>query len=133
MPTRRREQLQAVRRKNLWTAPIDAGLDESSKSSAPAGGRAGIVTGLLVSLSNPKALIFVSAVVPSILPVGHLSVADFALLIACSSLQFLIVFGGWALLAAKARAMLSNAVRRRTFNRGSAVLIAASAAAVATR
>jgi threonine/homoserine/homoserine lactone efflux protein len=117
----------------LWTAPIDAGLDESSASSAPAASRAGIITGLLVSLSNPKALIFFSAVVPSILPVGHLSVADFALLIACSSLTFLVVFGAWAMLAARAPAALGNASRQRAFNRGSALLIAASAAAVAAR
>lgn len=115
----------------LWTAPVAAGLQDAPRSSGPSG--AGILTGVLVSLSNPKALIFFSAVVPSILPVRNLSLGDFALLILASSLTFIVVFGAWAVLAAKARAVLGKAANRRAINRGSAVLIAGSAVAVATR
>ncbi len=92
-----------------------------------------MLTGLFVSMSNPKALVFFSAVVPSILPVQHLSLGDFAWLILASSLTFLAVFGSWALLAVKARTLLGKAANRRAINRGSAVLIAGSAVAVATR
>ena len=46
---------------------------------------------------------FFSAVVPSILPLEHLTLGDFALLILASSLTFIVVFGAWAVLAAKAR------------------------------
>ncbi len=95
--------------------------------------QAGVLTGLLVSLSNPKALVFFSAVVPSILPLEHLTLGDFALLIVASSLTFIVVFGAWAVLAAKARAVLGKAANRLAINRGSAVLIAGSAVAVATR
>jgi threonine/homoserine/homoserine lactone efflux protein len=116
----------------LWTAPLTAPAEDAS-AAPPAPSRAGIVTGLLVSLSNPKALVFFSAVVPSILPMEKLSLTDFALLLLCSSLTFLAVFGGWAILAAKARSALGNVARRRAFNRASAVLIAGSAAAVAVR
>ncbi|WP_170936922.1 MULTISPECIES: LysE family translocator [Rhodomicrobium] len=115
---------------SLWTAPVT----EASAEEAPApSGRAGIVTGLLVSLSNPKALVFFSAVVPSILPIQNLSLPDFALVIAASSLTFIVVFGAWALLAAKARAFLGRTANRRAINRGSALLIAGSAVAVASR
>jgi threonine/homoserine/homoserine lactone efflux protein len=44
-----------------------------------------------------------------------------------------VVFGAWAVLAAKARTFLGNAASRRGFNRLSALLIAGSAAAVAAR
>jgi threonine/homoserine/homoserine lactone efflux protein len=114
----------------LWTAPA-AGLQPDAAASGPSG--AGILTGFLVSLSNPKALVFFSAVVPSILPLEHLSLGDFALLILASSLTFVMVFGTWAVLAAKARAVLGKAANRLVINRGSAVLIAGSAVAVATR
>jgi threonine/homoserine/homoserine lactone efflux protein len=116
----------------LWTAPVAASPDDMGTTGA-ASNRAGVVTGVLVSLSNPKALVFFSAVMPSILPMEKLSLADFALLILASSLTFIVVFGAWALLAAKARSALGNAARRRAFNRASALLIAGSAVAVAAR
>ena len=115
----------------LWSAPVVAELQSDAPSSGER--RAGVLTGFLVSLSNPKALVFFSAVVPSILPLEHLSLADFALLILASSLTFILVFGAWAVLAAKARAVLGKAANRLAINRGSAVLIAGSAVAVATR
>jgi threonine/homoserine/homoserine lactone efflux protein len=115
----------------LWQAPAAAPIQEEQALAAPS--RAGILTGLLVSLSNPKALVFFGAVVPSILPIERISLADFALLLVASSLTFIVVFGAWAMLAAKARSALGNAARRRAFNRASALLIAGSAAAVAAR
>ena len=115
----------------LWTAPVADGLQADAPASGPR--QAGVLTGLLVSLSNPKALVFFSAVVPSILPLEHLTLGDFALLILASSLTFILVFGSWAVLAAKARAVLGKAANRLAINRGSAVLIAGSAVAVATR
>jgi len=77
--------------------------------------------------------VFFSAVVPSVLPMQNLTLADDALLILCSSVVFVVVFGAWAVLAAKARTFLGNAASRRGFNRLSALLIAGSAAAVAAR
>src|SRR5688572_20777650 len=60
----------------LWTAPVAASPDDMGTTGA-ASNRAGVVTGVLVSLSNPKALVFFSAVMPSILPMEKLSLADF--------------------------------------------------------
>ena len=114
----------------LWTAPVAAALDSDAPASPAA---RGVVTGVLVSLSNPKALVFFSAVVPSVLPLERLSLGDFGWLILASSLTFIVVFGAWAVLAAKARTVLGKAANRRSINRGSALLIAGSAVAVATR
>jgi threonine/homoserine/homoserine lactone efflux protein len=74
----------------LWSAPITP-LPADAPSAAPS--RAGIVTGLAVALSNPKALVFFSAVVPSVLPLESLRLGDDALLILCSSAVFVVVFG----------------------------------------
>jgi threonine/homoserine/homoserine lactone efflux protein len=115
----------------LWTAPVTPMAGDALPSSASS--RGGVATGLLVALSNPKALVFFSAVVPSVLPMQSLTLADDVVLILCSSLVFVVVFGAWAFLAAKARGFLRDAASRRGFNRVSAVLIAGSAAAVAAR
>jgi threonine/homoserine/homoserine lactone efflux protein len=115
----------------LWTAPV-APIESGTAPSAGAA-HTGIMTGIAVSLSNPKALVFFSAVVPSVLPIDRLTLSDDALVLAASTLVFAAVFGAWAVLAAKAREFLGNAARRRGFNRISALLIAGSAAAVAAR
>jgi threonine/homoserine/homoserine lactone efflux protein len=115
----------------LWNAPVEDG-------SAPAAshlksGRSSIITGLLISLSNPKALVFFSAIAPTVLPIETLGIADAAFLVAINSLVFLIVLGGWAVLAAQARGFLRSAARRRGMNRASAVLIAGTGIAIASR
>jgi threonine/homoserine/homoserine lactone efflux protein len=114
----------------LWTAPVTP-LESGPAPSTAA--HTGIMTGIAVSLSNPKALVFFSAVVPSVLPIDRLTLADDALVLAASTVVFAAIFGAWAVLAAKARDFLGNAARRRGFNRISALLIAGSAAAVAAR
>ena len=114
----------------LWTAPV-APMESASAPAAAA--HTGIMTGIAVSLSNPKALVFFSAVVPSVLPIDRLTLTDDMLVLAFSTVVFVAVFGAWAVLAAKARDFLGNAARRRGFNRISALLIAGSAAAVAAR
>jgi threonine/homoserine/homoserine lactone efflux protein len=114
----------------LWTAPVGP-IEAGAPSTA--GAHTGVMTGIAVSLSNPKALVFFSAVVPSVLPIDRLTLSDDALILAASTLVFAAVFGAWAFLAAKAREFLGNAARRRGFNRISALLIAGSAAAVAAR
>jgi threonine/homoserine/homoserine lactone efflux protein len=46
---------------------------------------------------------------------------------------FIVVLGGWAVLAAKARSLLTSAARRRGLNRASAVILAGTGLAIATR
>jgi threonine/homoserine/homoserine lactone efflux protein len=116
----------------LWTAPVAAPA-EGEPLPSPSTHRTGIVTGLAVALSNPKALVFFSAVVPSVLPMQSLTLADDLALLLASAAVFLMVFGAWAMLAAKVRQFLVDAASRRGFNRVSALLIAGSAAAVAAR
>jgi threonine/homoserine/homoserine lactone efflux protein len=115
----------------LWTAPVD----EQGTAGSPMfkSGRSSIITGLMISLSNPKALVFFSAIAPSVLPIEHLGMADAMLLVAVNSLVFLVVLGGWAVLAARARVFLQSAARRRGLNRASAVLIAGTGIAIASR
>jgi len=114
----------------LWTAPVDDELP--AEDFAPRRG-AGLLTGLVVALSNPKALVFFSAVVPAVLPVSALSAPDVALVVAASSATLFAVFTSWALIAAQARTLLKKAARRQALNRVSAVVLAGTGIAVASR
>lgn len=113
----------------LWWAPPEA------FDAGPGGGTrtAGLAAGLLVAFSNPKALVFFSAVVPSILPVHRLTAADITLLVAASAAVILAVFCIWAAVVAKARSVLMNPGRRRALNRSSAVIMAGTGLAIAAR
>jgi len=114
----------------LWTAPVADELPPEEFSARRGGG---FLTGLIVALSNPKALVFFSAVVPAVLPVSQLAIPDLALVVAASSLTLFAVFSGWALIAAKARTLLKKAARRQALNRISAVVLAGTGIAVASR
>ncbi len=115
----------------LWRAPVSTDA-ATGDPSLGAGGR-GVLTGLMISLSNPKALVFFGAVVPSVLPVASLSLGDMGLVLLLSSITFVAVFGSWALLAAKARRFLGSAARRRALNRTSAAILAGTGIAIASR
>lgn len=91
------------------------------------------LTGLLVSASNPKAVVFFGAVVPSALPVEALSVADLLILVLASAVVFASVFGTWAAIAARARAALGSTRRHRALHRASALVMAGTGVAIVAR
>ncbi|MBX2805375.1 MAG: LysE family translocator [Hyphomicrobiales bacterium] len=115
----------------LWTSPVDA--NPSEDGAILKNGRASILTGLMISLSNVKALVFFGAIAPTILPMHDLAIRDVGILLLVNTLIFAVVLGGWAVLAAKARALLTSAARRRGINRISAVILAGTGAAIAAR
>ena len=115
----------------LWTSPVDTG--DASGGDALKHGGASMFTGLMISLSNVKALIFFGAVAPTVLPLHRLTVGDIGILLLVNTLIFIVVLGGWAVLAAKARSLLTSAARRRGLNRVSAVILAGTGLAIATR
>ncbi|HKJ62682.1 MAG TPA: LysE family translocator, partial [Hyphomicrobiales bacterium] len=63
----------------LWTSPVDA--EVATDRGASRSGRASILTGLMISLSNPKALIFFGAIVPTVLPLHQLTFGDLGFLL----------------------------------------------------
>lgn len=115
----------------LWTSPVDTG--DAADSHALRNGGASIFTGLMISLSNVKALIFFGAVAPTVLPLHRLTAGDVGILLLINTAVFIVVLGGWAVLAAKARSLLTSAARRRGLNRISAVILAGTGLAIATR
>jgi threonine/homoserine/homoserine lactone efflux protein len=87
----------------------------------------------MLTLSNPKPMLFFLALLPTVVPLealsalGHLEIAGAITVILPATL------GGYVLIAARARAWFRNPRAVKIMNRGSGTLMAAAAVAVATR
>lgn len=91
------------------------------------------LAGLLVTLGNPKVILFYLALLPTIVDLGGLTALGFAEM---SVVVFLVVLGvvcGYAALAARTRRLFENPAARRILNRIAGVTMMGAAAAIATR
>ncbi len=89
--------------------------------------------GLLVSLGNPKTMVFYVALLPALVDLGHVGVAGWAELVGTMALVLAAVDLSWACAAAGARRWLVDARRMRIANRIGASTMAGAAVAVAAR
>jgi threonine/homoserine/homoserine lactone efflux protein len=114
----------------MWNAPADvtaSGIPEGKRPLRMFG------VGLLVTLGNPKIMVFYVALLPTIIDVGHITVASWAML----SATLLVVLAGtdltWSLIAVRARRLLRSRRAVRFANRSSATMITGAAVAIAAR
>ena len=89
--------------------------------------------GLLVSLGNPKNMVFYVALLPSLVDLGHVGVAGWAELVATMVAVLAAVDLSWASAAAGARRWLVDGRTMRIANRVGASMMAGAAAVVAAR
>lgn len=90
------------------------------------------MTGLGMTLGNPKAMAFYLALLPTIVDLGRLTMLGFAELCAIIAAVLTLVLGGYVILAHRARRLITNERGIRLINRtcggamaGAAVLVAA--------
>jgi threonine/homoserine/homoserine lactone efflux protein len=116
----------------LWSAPVRP-VAEAHAPTPERPPRALFLGALTLTLSNPKPMLFFLALLPTVVPleslnaVGHLEIAAAIAVILPATL------GGYVLIAARARAWLRSPRALKIVNRGSGMLMAAAAVAVATR
>ncbi len=89
--------------------------------------------GLLVTLGNPKPIFFYSALVPTFLDVTTVSFADYMILAGIVVVVSIIVLGGYILLAARARHLLSSQQAVKRLNQMTGGILIGSGVIVATR
>jgi threonine/homoserine/homoserine lactone efflux protein len=94
----------------LWRAPPD---DLGATPSAPTSRRAVFTRALLVSLVNPKTLLFYGAFFPQFIAPGPDLGGQIALLCATFLALAVLIDGGWALAASRARRLLASRGRLR--------------------
>ena len=97
-----------------WRAPI-AGIDQAGVAPAPANGL--FWQGLLVNLSNPKAILFIAALVPQFVDAGSPQWPQFLLIGITMCAVDILVMSGYALLVSRLRRWLRDARALRTQNR----------------
>ena len=98
-----------------WRAPVEVGSDEQSLAGAPR--RGSYVQGLLVNLTNPKALIFMVALVPQFVLPTEPQVVQFLIIAVTMVLTDFVVMSCYALLAGRCRGWLHSPRMIRTQNR----------------
>lgn len=114
----------------MWSAPT-----VMPDQGPPAGQRPWrmFAAGLLVTLGNPKIMVFYLALLPTIIDLGGLGPLGWAELALTMLAVLAAVDIGWALLAARARRLFGSPRAVRIANRTSASVMAGAAAAIAAR
>jgi threonine/homoserine/homoserine lactone efflux protein len=114
----------------LWTAGL---LRQDIR--AEAGGKAGaaFLSGLLVTLGNPKTMLFYVALVPTLIPLSEVGPADYAVLVATTFGVLMAVLLPYILLASKARELLKKPKALQGLNRSAAAILAGTAAYIVAR
>jgi len=115
----------------LWRAPATA------EAAAAVGRGAGplrvFLAGLAVTLGNPKVMVFYLALMPTLIDLTRVSLADLALTMAIVFVVLVVVTGLYALLAAKARGLIAQPRARRIANRVAGTTMAGAAVAIVAR
>jgi len=114
----------------LWTAPIAA---PAEAVVAPGPGWRRLAGGLMLTLGNPKTMVFYVALAPALVDTAHLTATYFALLVAVLAVVYTAILTIYVVLAARARRLLGSPRAMRRVNRAAGTLLAGAAVAVATR
>ena len=88
---------------------------------------------LLLSLGNPKIMLFYLALMPTVIDLTRLTVTDMIELAAIVALVVSVVLAAYVVLAAHARRMFTSPRAVRTVNRTAGLAMAGAAAAIVVR
>jgi threonine/homoserine/homoserine lactone efflux protein len=114
----------------LWTAPPAAPV---AAEPVRGSGWSLFLPGLLLAMGNPKTMLFYLAVLPTVIDLAQLTPLGFAEIAAIIAVLFVVIFGGYVLLAAQARRLFTSARSVRIVNRTSGLAMAGAAAAIVVR
>ena len=114
----------------LWTAGL---LPKDIKAKPSTNAAMSFVSGLLVTLGNPKTMLFYVALVPTLIDIADIGPRDYGLLLTATFLVLLAVLVPYMLLAARARLLLKQPKALQALNRVAASVLAGTAAYIAVR
>jgi threonine/homoserine/homoserine lactone efflux protein len=115
----------------LWTAPAER-VEVRDDDGRQHGWRA-FVASLMLTLANPKAILFFLALLPTVIDLASMNLLRFVEISAAITILLPLVLGTYVFLAAKAREMFTTPKSVRRLNRGSGLAMAGAAVVVATR
>jgi threonine/homoserine/homoserine lactone efflux protein len=91
------------------------------------------LTGLAITLGNPKIMVFYLALLPTIIDLAHISLIGWGELTLTMFAVLALIDVGYILLAARARRFIRSARAMKMANRCSALAMGGAAVAMATR
>ncbi|MHC2364269.1 LysE family translocator [Rhizobium leguminosarum] len=112
----------------FWTTPNSL---QPQQQSSTAGGVFG--SGILVTLGNPKSVLFYVSILPTVVDVNALSGTDIVLLLVTTALILAVAQYPFALAGARARMALTSPRAMLVMNRSAALCMGGAAVAIATR
>jgi len=115
----------------MWTSPVSPVAAEAA--TAPISHGQLYMSGLTLTLGNPKAIAFFVALLPSILDVGHMTAAGIAEVAALIAFILPAVLAVYAVFAHAARGFFRSVAALRALNRIAGTAIAGAAVTIATR
>jgi threonine/homoserine/homoserine lactone efflux protein len=112
----------------MWFAPTEVSRNELPSGQSP---WRMFGAGLTITLGNPKIMVFYLALLPTIVDLDHVGVAAWIELTVVTLTVLTAVDLAWALLAVRARNLLTSRKAVRIANRTSATMMAGAAAVIA--
>jgi threonine/homoserine/homoserine lactone efflux protein len=118
----------------LWTAPVATASDSAGPELDRGQKPFQLFLGsLMLTLANPKTIIFFMALLPTVVQLEQLTLLGFLEIVLAISIVLPITLGAYVLLADRARRMFKSTTAVRRINRGTGAAMACAAVAVATR
>ena len=114
----------------LWTAGL---LPENIEARRSGGLGMSFLSGLLVTLGNPKTMLFYVALVPTLVDLRAVGLHEYGVLLAATFVVLLVVLVPYIALASRARLLLRAPRALKRMNRLAAGILAGTAAWIATR
>lgn len=113
----------------LWTAGL---LPQDLKAKKSTSMSMSFLSGLLITLGNPKTMLYV-ALVPTLIDIRMIGPSEYATLLAITFVVLMAVLLPYILLAAKARNLLKRPSALTILNRTAAGILAGTATMIAIR
>ncbi|KHJ55771.1 lysine transporter LysE [Aureimonas altamirensis] len=108
----------------LWRS---AARPQTVEGAAGGSLRGSLAAGYLITLSNPKTIVFYLALLPTLMDLSHVSLPSFLMLACATVLVLTLVMTPYAALAARARGFMARPGRLERLNRSAAAILAATA------
>jgi threonine/homoserine/homoserine lactone efflux protein len=114
----------------LWTAGL---LPQEIQAKKSANMGLSFLSGLLVTLGNPKTMLFYVALVPTLIDLRAIGLNEYAILVGSTFIVLMAVLIPYILLASRARLLLKQPRALTSLNRIAAGILGTTAAYIATR
>lgn len=114
----------------LWTTGL---LPQNIEAKGSTSLAMSFLSGLFVTLGNPKTMLFYVALVPTLVDLNAVGLRDYGVLLAATFIVLLAVLVPYIALASRARLLMRQPKALRRLNRLAAGVLAGTAAYIATR